>query len=132
MDKSVKWTLKPKTNPSKFGTYIYEKKSDDNPIIEPVADHHVSPIIRNEFEVFLDAGDYNADEITVETNDDLLIVRGKKGKSGEHETPDHFERYFRFERHFPLEDVNSIIVEDGILKIQTLEPYEAVADVNNG
>lgn len=116
------------------------KKTSKNSILAPVAGH-VPEITRHKFEMFLDAEDYKPEVITVETIDDLLIVRREKEKCSQTKVPEHFERYFRFERHFPLEDVYSVILEDGVLKIQTilaseekmrhLDQFEAMDNANN-
>lgn len=135
MDTSEKWTLKSNMGPCPSGTYIYEKPptSSNNLIFGSSNRRHPvssglsfdelgrrSQISRLKFEVLLDAENYRPDEITVETINDMLIVQGKQKECSINEAPRHFERYFRFDRLFRLEDIFSVILEDGILKIQTI------------
>lgn len=77
-----------------------------------------SSISKDTFEVFVNVKDFKAEEITVKTVNDMVIVAGKQGKRDNNAIPRHFEKHFRLPPFFDSEDVYSIISDDGILEIK--------------
>lgn len=79
-----------------------------------------SQISTNEFHVFVDVKEYRADEITVKTINEMVIVEGKQNKRNANEIPRHFVRHFQLPPMFDSEDVFSTISDDGILEVKAL------------
>lgn len=79
-----------------------------------------SHITNDEFQVFVDVKDYKADEITVKTINEMVIVEGKQEKRGPNTIPRHFIRHFKLPEFFDSEDVFSTISDDGVLEIKAL------------
>ena len=86
--------------------------------ISPEEADRRSQISKDKFEVFVNVKDFKADEITVKTVNDMVIVEGKQVKRSPNEIPRHFEKHFRLPPFFDSEDVFSIISDDGILEIK--------------
>lgn len=70
--------------------------------------------------MFVDVKEYKADEITVKTINEMVVVEGKQEKRGSNTIPRHFIRHFRLPEFFDSEDVFSTISDDGILEIKAL------------
>lgn len=70
--------------------------------------------------MFVDVKEYKADEITVKTVNEMVVVEGKQEKRGPNTIPRHFIRHFRLPEFFDSEDVFSTISDDGILEIKAL------------
>lgn len=76
-----------------------------------------SKISKDEFRVFLDVKDYAAEDITVKTVDETVIVEGKQ-KKAYGKLPSHFVRQFRLPEFFDSEDVIARMSYDHILEIR--------------
>lgn len=73
-----------------------------------------SKISKDEFRVFLDMKDFSADDISVKTIDESVIVEGKQ-KRGYGKIPSQFSRQFRLPEFFDSEDVIARMSDDHIL-----------------
>lgn len=74
-----------------------------------------SRISSDEFKVFVDVKDYKADEITVKTINEMVIVEGKQEKRGPNTIPRHFIRHFQLPPMFDSEDVQNFLSDDGTI-----------------
>lgn len=92
-------------------------------------DHHVlhmtpeemekrSHIDKDHFEVYVNVKDFEPNEISVKTVNEMVIVEGKQEKRGKNEIPRHFVRHFRLPEFYDSEDVYSLISDDGVLEIK--------------
>lgn len=70
--------------------------------------------------MFIDVKDYKADEITVKTINEMVVVEGKQEKRSPNSIPRHFVRHFKLPEFFDSEDVFSTISDDGVLEIKAL------------
>lgn len=74
----------------------------------------------NGFEVFVDVKDFQPDEISVKTINEVIVVEGKQEKRPGNSLPRHFVRHFHLPPFYDSEDVFSFISDDGILEIRAV------------
>lgn len=79
-----------------------------------------SSISEKEFHVLVDVQDFQPEEITVKTVDELVTVEAKQAKRPGVVVPRHFVRNFQLPPLFDSEDVTTSISENGILELKAI------------
>lgn len=87
----------------------------------PRDDFDKEHITENGFEVFVDVKEFEPNEITVRTINEVIVVEGRQEKRpGSAHLPRHFIRHFHLPPYYDSEDVFSFISDDKVLEIKAL------------
>lgn len=107
--------------PSSYGLYfkppVQRYPGKFNVPVEEIGKEHITD---SGFEVFVDVKDFQPNEISVRTVNEVIIVEGKQEKRPGNALPRHFVRHFHLPEFYDSEDVFSFISDDGILEIKAL------------